>query len=101
MNNYRLLTYTFIVEFRGGTYCSQVQAKNVGESLFAWTEKLKKEKGEIEHLGDKTIQELEATLNDEDHQPILLSGMINAWCGFVSTRKGSFLINIIQTDIEN
>lgn len=43
MTKAKLLTYTFVVEFRGGTYCSQVQAVNIDKAIVAWTEKLKVE----------------------------------------------------------
>lgn len=33
-------TYSFIVDFRGGTYCTQVQAEDLNKALRAWTEKL-------------------------------------------------------------
>ncbi|EMJ53791.1 hypothetical protein LEP1GSC013_1472 [Leptospira interrogans serovar Valbuzzi str. Duyster] len=33
----KLETYTFVMEFMGGTYCSQVKAKDLKTALNSWT----------------------------------------------------------------
>ncbi len=33
----------------------------------------------------------------KDEKPVLLSGLVNAWCNSAILRKGTALINIIQT----
>lgn len=93
-----LLTYTFVVEFRGGTYCSQVQAINVDKAINEWTEKLKTEKNEIKQLGDKTIREIIALTKDKDYKPIPLTNLVNIWFNHYPTNQGSLSLNIIQTD---
>ncbi len=98
MTTSTLLTYTFVVEFRGGTYCTQVQAINVDKAIVAWTEKLKVEKSEIKQLGDKTIGEIIILSEDEDHKPIPLTNLVNIWFTNYPTNQGSFSVNIIQTD---
>ena len=94
-----LLTYTFITNYRGGIYCTQVKAENVFKSVFAWTQKIKTEKEEIKYLGDKIIKELEVLSKDQDHKPILLTGLKNIWFATYPTHQGIFSINIVQTDI--
>lgn len=91
-------TFTFIVEFRGGTYCTQVKARNVNESINKWILKIKDEQTEIKHLGDKIIAELEKDLSEANNQPVLLKGLENTWCTSASTINGSFLINIVKTN---
>lgn len=83
----KIFTFTFIVEFRGGTYCTQVEAKTINESVKKWVSKIKKEQSEIKHLGDKIIRELESDLKNIDNKPILLTGLKNVWCTSASTKK--------------
>ena len=90
--------YTFHVDFRGGTYCTQVFAKDLDESLIKWIERLKIEKKDIKFLGDKTIEQLEKQIGDSDERPVLLTGLLNIWCATYSTRKGFFWVHIIQTN---
>lgn len=101
MTENRLLTFTYITNFRGGTYCTQVEAESINKSLSSWIEKLKLEKKEIQYLGDKIIEELENVIGEKDNQPTPLTGLINVWFGFYTTKQGRFNINIIQTEIEN
>jgi len=96
-DNYPKL-YTFIVDFRGGTYCTQVYASNLDDSLLKWIDRLKIEKTGIKFLGNKTIEQLEEKIIDPDYKPVSIAGLINAWCTSCSTRKGFFLINIILTE---
>ena len=90
--------YTFHVDFRGGTYCTQVIAENVSESLCKWIERLRIEKNGIKYLGDKIIKQLEDEIRNPDNKPVLLTGLINIWCTLYSTRKGNFWVYIIQTE---
>ena len=98
MRKNNLLTFTFIVYFRGGIYCSQVEAKNISASTIAWFEEIKSTKKDIKYLGDKILKELQIAINDEDDQPTLLQGLKNAWFNLYLTSQGSFLVNIVQTD---
>lgn len=97
----KLKTFTFIADYRGGTYCTQVQAETINKSVRKWTEKLKVEIEEIQYLGYKIIEELEAVSKDKDNQPTPLKGLKNVWCANYTTRQGSFSINIIQTQTDS
>ncbi len=90
--------YTFLVDFRGGTYCTQVNADSLDKSLYNWIEKLKVEKSEIKYLGDKIIKQLESEIRNPDNKPVLLTGLINIWFTIYSTRIGNFEVYIIQTE---
>lgn len=92
-------TFTFVVNFRGGIYCSQVEANSIDDSLSAWLVEIKRQRVEIKHLGDHTLKELEEEIKDTDYRPILLNGLKNIWCTLLSSKQGSFNINIIQTDM--
>ncbi len=92
--------YTFIMDFRGGTYTSQVHAESLHSSLKGWVENLRHNMNEIEHLGAKTIQEIEEQVLpfpiDED--PTLLKGLKNVWFFNVTTKKGSGHVLIVKTE---
>lgn len=96
----RLSTYTFVANFRGGIYCAQVKAKDVNDSVLRWIDQLRTEKDQIKHLGDKIIEDLKREAADKDFPPVALNGLKNIWYVHYSTRKGSFHINIIQTDLQ-
>lgn len=94
-------TYTYVVEFRGGTYCSQIRAEDLSESLQGWLKELALTKSEIKYLGEKTINELKAMIDADDDFPVELNGLKNIWYIPFSTRSGYFRINIIKTDISD
>ena len=100
MKNSKLATFTFIVDFRGGKYCTQVQAENVNDSVFAWINKIREEKAEIKYLGEKVIEDLMRESADEDYQPVLLNGLNNIWHTLYSTKQGIFSISIVKTTIK-
>lgn len=100
MRDRKLLNFTFIVNFRGGIYCSQVQATEVNKSTIEWIKEIGKMKGEIKYLGDKIIEELKKESMNEDNKAAPLNGLKNIWFTLYSTKQGSFFINIAQTDIQ-
>ena len=91
--------YTYVVDFRGGTYCSQVKANNIIESLTNWIEEINKSQTEIKFLGRKTILELKQIIKEENNQPTQLNDLKNIWYTLFSTKAGVFHINIIKTDL--
>lgn len=100
MRKKQLLTFTFIVNFRGGTYCTQVHASEVVKSIHKWIEQITKEKDQIQYLGDKIIEELKKEAGNVDNKPVPLNELKNIWFTKYTTKKGSFHINIIQTDLK-
>lgn len=90
--------YTYIANFRGGTYCTQVMSDNVQESLIEWIEKLKTEKSEIKFLGSKVISEIQIAIKEEDNNPTAITGLKNIWFVMFATSTGTFYVNIVQTD---
>jgi hypothetical protein len=91
--------FTYVVEFRGGTYCSQVLSKNVIDSLNKWIISFESQKAEIAFLGDKTISELKVIITESENKPVELTGLKNIWYMPIYTKVGCFSINIIQTEI--
>jgi hypothetical protein len=87
--------YTFIMDFRGGTYISQVMAKNVASATKKWANQL--DTTPIKHMGPAAKAEIIREMNNEIHYPVLLSGMSNVWCISCSIRVGFFLLNIVES----
>jgi hypothetical protein len=90
-------TFTFITDFRGGTYISQVKANDVDAAVFAWVEQLKVDKNAIKNLREKTIAQLYQEAKDQDHRLVALEGVKNVWCTSFATKTGFLLVNIVQT----
>ena len=87
--------YTYIFEFRNGTYITQVSAKTVQQSIPKWINSLKSELQEIEYLNAQSISEIEQKLAEE--QPILLKGKQSVWCFSFTIKQGLALVNIVET----
>ncbi len=96
-----LLTFTFIADFRGGTYCSQVQARDLGASIQEWIKHITKEQAQIQYLGNKVIEQLKREAANEDYRFDPLNGLKNIWYTSYTTSQGSFHIHVIQTDVKD
>lgn len=57
------------------------------------------EKSDIKHLGESTLIDLENEIREDYTSPVALTGLHNIWFTILSSKVGSFHINIIQTDI--
>lgn len=93
----KLDTYSFIMDFRGGTYCSQVRANSIKSALREWLKLIHVQQDEIKFLTDKVIDEMKEKLGDIDNTPVLLNGMTNFWTTHLSTRRGSIIVYLILT----
>ena len=92
------MLYTYVMEFKGGSYVSQVLADSVFESLYVWIEKLENDLDEIKYLGIKTIQEIKEMIqNGEIDEPILLKERMNVWYIGIYSKIGVISINIVKT----
>ncbi|MDR6761731.1 hypothetical protein J2Y38_001940 [Flavobacterium sp. 2755] len=97
MNELESHVFTYIVQFRGGTYCTQVTSENIENSVFKWLEKIREEKNEIQYLGNKTLENLEFQILNQMDSPTKLNRLNNVWFLQFSSKSGSFFINIIKT----
>ncbi|MFY0254328.1 hypothetical protein ACDQ55_10285 [Chitinophaga sp. 30R24] len=85
--------YTFITEFRGGTYISQVKGINVNAAMVLWSESL--DLAQIKFLGEKGKLELQAELNNES--PTKVEGIENVWFFCLRIKPGLLMVNVIKT----
>ncbi len=90
-------TYTFVMEFRGGTYCSQLKAIDIEQALNKWTNELTKDRSEVKYLTlDKLTKLKEEIRNGE--RPIKIKGLKNIWFTSLLTTRDKIYLNIIKTD---
>jgi len=85
------------MEFRGGTYCSQLKAIDIEQALNKWTNELTKDRSEVKYLTlDKLTKLKEEIRNGE--RPIKIKGLKNIWFTSLLTTRDKIYLNIIKTD---
>jgi hypothetical protein len=88
--------FTFVVEFRKGTYVSQVKSISVLGALRTWIEEI--DPAAIKDLDSKTLDLIREEMAKNEHdKPTRITGMRSAWFTTLLTKKGMFYINIIKT----
>lgn len=86
--------YTFFLEYRGGTYVSQVSARSSPLAMKAWARKFMEMN--VPELGARSKSDLvEKILRDA---PTTLDGLKNAWCSSALVRSHLALIHFTQTE---
>jgi hypothetical protein len=98
MKTNKLFTFTYVIEYRGGTYCSQVKAKDLRDSFDNWIDLISSDSSRILHLGKQTIAQIKSLSQEVDNRPKLLHGLKNIWCITFATKHGFLLGNIILTE---
>ncbi|MBI3651800.1 MAG: hypothetical protein HY231_12340 [Acidobacteria bacterium] len=88
--------YTFIMEYAGGTYISQVRSQSPESAIKKWLKNLVND-SPLE-LSAKIKIELEQELSDEVPTPI--EGISKTWCISSSVQKKMVLVNVVQTHEE-
>lgn len=90
-----MATYTFIMNFKGGTYISQIKAKDEFEAVLKWGKEL--DSSQVEGFEEKHREALLERLKDES--PVLLTGLTHAWCIGARIGKTFALVNFVKTDV--
>ncbi|MEC5146509.1 hypothetical protein [Chitinophaga sp. 212800010-3] len=85
--------YTFVAEFRGGTYISQIRATDVNSAMILWGKSL--DLTQIKFLGDKGKIELQVKLDNES--PTEVREVENVWYFSLRIKPGFFMVNVIKT----
>lgn len=89
--------YTFVVEFEGGTYCSQFYEECETGALKLWLTNLYSKKLEIE-FDIKCCENLNSLLINVE-MPSVLDGLKNAWFSYLNLNSNEFYINIVKTEL--
>lgn len=86
--------YTFIMEFDGGTYVSQVNAPSEKSACLKWARTL--DLSAIQGLNDRERESLIEQMKDDS--PVALTGTVNVWCITALIRGKHALINFVRTE---
>jgi hypothetical protein len=87
--------FTVIMDFQGGTYVSQVEARDYIEATRLWAERFAAERP-VPRLSGRLAKKVLADLNDNDN-PTLLDGLTDVWC-FGAVVGGSLVLaNIVRS----
>lgn len=84
--------YTFIAEYRGGTYINQCIAPDLITALSLWVIELDK-KIFSQNKRNRLLKEI----CNSDFQLIPLKDLKNVWCGTFLSGKFFLLLNVIET----
>ncbi len=85
--------YTFFLDYRGGTYLSQIRASSPSKATKVWTKKL--DHAAIQGMGDKSKERLIQELHDE--VPIAIDGLEKTWCCTALVQGHLVLIHLVET----
>ncbi len=86
--------YTFMLEYAGGTYISQLKAASPKSACVKWAQKL--DGAQVKGVRVKDKESLIEQMKEEI--PFALDGMSNAWCNSALIRGKLALINLVQTE---
>jgi hypothetical protein len=82
--------FTFLVEYKRGTYIKQVSASNVNSALNVWRAKALEEIAKLSQTPLSNFVDLNLDL-------VRVDGCVNVWCLTSSVGNKLFLMNIVAT----
>ena len=86
--------YTFIMEYSGGTYVSQVKASSPRSACIKWARNL-----DVSQVGALSLKSKDSLIEQmKTELPAPIDGMSNVWCAAALLRGGLALINFVRTD---
>jgi hypothetical protein len=88
-------TYTFIAEYKGGTYISQMQGASIGEACAAWGQFV----AESDDIPLKSKASFVETLQSDlaEIPPACLDDTPNVWYFLADAGKGYVHVNVVKT----
>ena len=90
--------YTFIADYEGGTYVSQVTAPDASSAVLSWAENL--DVKAIPNLGVKARTKMVETLRQDEEDGVghtRLEGLSNVWFFCIGVRRKMMYVNFVQT----
>ncbi len=85
--------YTFVMDFEGGTYLSQVSAGSPEEALSGWAKNMNW--NEVAGAEGISVPEVMEELIDEALSPI--EGLVNVWCFTISPREKLGIVHVVES----
>jgi hypothetical protein len=83
------------MDYRGGTYVSQVAAPSPTKAYIKGAENL--DARQIFGFGDRAKASLVEQMKED--APVLLNGLTNAWCNCAQVRGKLAVITLVQTEV--
>ncbi len=85
--------YTFVLDFKGGTYLSQVTAANFNDAPMNWARELKSDQiaGAVNDFRNKIISQI------SDEPPVEIVGLSNTWCLTFQIDERLAIVHFIET----
>lgn len=84
--------FTFIAEFRGGTYINQYEALDLKDALFIWADNL-----DPQILTNKIKAKMREKTQNEDFFPVPIRTINNVWCSSSVVFRSLLHLNIVET----
>jgi hypothetical protein len=86
--------FTILMEYKGGTYLSQVESGDVREAVEKWATSFN-----YEAVEGMTASSKEVVLEDIMHEdPASVSGLTNTWACCIQIENDVALLHIIRTE---
>ena len=91
------MLYTFVVEFRGGTYIHQIDARAVRSALRTWMNELVERRIVLPHLGPVAVKRLRERFGMGEVHEVPILGVANVWFVHFPSKQGSLFGNVVRT----
>ena len=84
--------FTFIAEYKKGTYISQYESSNLMEALVIWADNL-----DIQFFTEKVKAKIQEKVRDTFYSPVSIEKVDNVWCSSYVIFRSLLLLNIVET----
>ena len=84
--------FTFIAEYKKGTYISQYESSNLMEALVIWADNL-----DVQFFTNKVKTKIQEKVRDSFYSPVLIEEVDNVWCSSYVIFRSLLLLNIVET----
>ncbi len=85
------LLFTFIAEFKGGTYIRQIEAKSLRAAISCWR------KSEVTVIAKASMTDVSKFSVDSLDEAVAIDGCHNVWCFTSSVDRSFLLVNVVST----
>jgi hypothetical protein len=90
--------YTFIMDYDGGTYVSQVRSSSPIGAARKWAQSF--DTRGVEGIGEASKLQMVNEVESGYKKPVPLDGMLNTWFVSFLLRGKLAKVNLVKTDIE-
>ena len=84
--------FTFIAEYKKGTYISQYDSSNLMDALVIWADNL-----DIQFFTEKVKAKIQENVRDNFYSPVSIEKVDNVWCSSYVIFRSLLLLNIVET----